>query len=981
MKNVFLTLLMVMLANMLAAQMDVVLPTIRTGSDDGEPIELKRLNIDVFVADNIATTTFEMQFYNNNDRVMEGALNFPLNEGVTVSRFALEVNGKMREGVVIEKEQATQAFEAVTRRNIDPGIVEATKGNNFRARVYPIPAKGYKKATIAFEKELTGDNDNYIYQLPLNFKEELEEFSVKVEVVKNKPQPAKRGHPSINLHFSEERNSYIGEYNKKNVLLDSQLAFSIPKPEKVHEVLTYEGEVTSDNYFYINLNLDEEYRTKSKPSKIAIIWDESLSGKTRDIEKELKILESYLTWMKDGAIELKTFSNTLHTHKEFRVKEGKCPELIDFLKSTQYDGGTNLGSIDFNSIKSEEILLFTDGISTFGEIPADNFNSPVISINSSKTADHNLLRFFASASNGVYANAFNLTKKDVLNLLQHQQKRFIKAEYDPQNITDFYPETGTVIAGDFSCAGKAEGAENEIQLHFGFGDNITESHTVLIDNSKRIENSLGERIWAQKKLKHLLVEGDNEKIKEHGKKYSLVTPGTSLIVLDRVQDYVRHEVTPPESLQNEYNRLISQKRKENAQQKQNRLNSLCNQFKADVEWWKTSGEYKTQDNTKSDVNSPSPPPASSQEIRVVDNDVEIEDELVLEETQADQNTEASVEAFAAVEEEEVVVRSASAPSGTQENPDGMPVLSSSVNIKKYESDASYMNEIKATNANDLYKKYLTLKPDNSNNPSFYFDVASYMFQKLRRDNGLRVISNLAELEMENTEMMRTLGRKLSEHQFYEEAIAVFKEVMNLRSFEPHSYIDLGLTYAEMGEYQKAIDNLYAVIEKDWDSDIIFRFSGIELIVLHDINNIMYHHREEIDISNINECFIKHMPVDVRVVIDWDANETDIDLWVIDPRGEKCFYKNNKTQIGGKLSNDITQGYGPEEFRLKNAIEGKYAVDVNFYGSRKQTLLRNITVRAIVYTNFGSDNEDKKILTLQLEPNKEGEYTVGELMFE
>ena len=43
-----------------------------------EPIVISDLHISVFVLENIATTTMEMRFYNDNDRVMEGEFNFPL---------------------------------------------------------------------------------------------------------------------------------------------------------------------------------------------------------------------------------------------------------------------------------------------------------------------------------------------------------------------------------------------------------------------------------------------------------------------------------------------------------------------------------------------------------------------------------------------------------------------------------------------------------------------------------------------------------------------------------------------------------------------------------------------------------------------------------------------------------------------------------------------------------------------------------------
>ncbi|MGM0530473.1 MAG: energy transducer TonB [Bacteroidota bacterium] len=49
---------------------------------------------------------------------------------------------------------------------------------------------------------------------------------------------------------------------------------------------------------------------------------------------------------------------------------------------------------------------------------------------------------------------------------------------------------------------------------------------------------------------------------------------------------------------------------------------------------------------------PPPPPSSTEELNIVDDDVDIEDELRLERTEADEDTEVSVDAFAEEEEEE-----------------------------------------------------------------------------------------------------------------------------------------------------------------------------------------------------------------------------------------------------------------------------------------------------------------------------------------
>ncbi|MFV0345342.1 MAG: VIT domain-containing protein [Bacteroidales bacterium] len=936
---------------------DIIFPRITSNISKNETeIQIKKLKVDVFVLENIATTTLEMEFYNANNRVMEGELNFPLANGVTVSRFALDVNGEMREGAVVEKEKATQAFESVIRRNIDPGLVEVTKGNNFKARVYPIPAKGYKKALIAFEQELKGD-EKYVYQLPVNFKHELEKFSVKVEVVMNKPEVVKSSHPAINLEFTNVRNSYISELNQSNVKLDSRIAFAMPKPDKISTVQTYKGLISNDNYFYINLSPKAGTSAKKKPSSISLVWDESGSGDKRNIDKELALLKSYLAWVGNCKVELIRFSNVLHSQKAYSVRGGKSDELIEELQTIQYDGATNFAALDFNSISSDEILLFSEGISNFGELECkDLSSSSIIAINSSGTANHTLLEAYATKTGGVYVDASTLSADAAEKLMTVVPKVFIGAEYSHDNIKDFYPAKGTIVAGNFSCAGIAEGAKNNIKLHFGYGNEVTDTYEITVDNSQRLENGVGERMWAQKKLKALQIADNRDEILEHCKKYRLVSSETSLIVLDDVSDYVRYKITPPQSLLAEYNRLVSLQNKSRHDSRESRIERLCKVFKDDIAWWESEHKKPIKKEKSADA-------------QILDDDG-IGERIAVREM-LDNRGEAALQMEEAEELSEVEADKKTSRSKSN---------SSTIEIKAWESDADYMSEFKATDKENLYNKYLELKPKYKESPSFYFDVSSYLFQKGEKRAGLRVLSNLAELEMESPELLRTLGRKLSEYGFYSEALYIFKEIMKTRSFEPHSYIDLGMTYAYLGEYQKAIDNLYTIIDKEWDLDIISRFNGIELIVLHDINNIINKHPKGLDISKINDCFIKHMPVDIRVVVDWDADNTDIDLWTTDPNNERCGYSRNRTLIGGKISNDMTQGYGPEEFRLKKAPMGKYKIEVNFYGTRRQALLENVTVRALVYTHFGSSNEQFRVMTLQLSPSNSGMFDVGTLEF-
>ena len=135
----------------------------------------------------------------------------------------------------------------------------------------------------------------------------------------------------------------------------------------------------------------------------------------------------------------------------------------------------------------------------------------------------------------------------------------------------------------------------------------------------------------------------------------------------------------------------------------------------------------------------------------------------------------------------------------------------------------------------------------------------------------------------------------------------------------------------------------------------------------------------IDTSRIDRRLLQNFPVDIRVVLTWNTDDCDIDLWVTDPDGEKCFYGNKLTQNGGRISRDFTQGYGPEEFCIKQAVKGKYKIEANYYGTHSQKILQPVVVQAEVYTNFGTPYQKKEVLTLQLDTIK-GSFTVGEIKF-
>ncbi len=102
-------------------------------------------------------------------------------------------------------------------------------------------------------------------------------------------------------------------------------------------------------------------------------------------------------------------------------------------------------------------------------------------------------------------------------------------------------------------------------------------------------------------------------------------------------------------------------------------------------------------------------------------------------------------------------------------------------------------------------------------------------------------------------------------------------------------------------------------------------------------------------------FAKVPKRDLKVVLTWDT-PTDVDLWVIDPKGEKCYYGHRSTSSGGNLDVDVTSGYGPETFTMTNGLPGNYAVQVQYYSAGRAPVTR-VNVHLVMYE--GTPREERK----------------------
>ena len=243
------------------------------------------------------------------------------------------------------------------------------------------------------------------------------------------------------------------------------------------------------------------------------------------------------------------------------------------------------------------------------------------------------------------------------------------------------------------------------------------------------------------------------------------------------------------------------------------------------------------------------------------------------------------------------------------------------------------------------------------------------------DEAWQVLSNVSEIKLESPELLKTYGYKLLELNKPSEAVEVFQELVKIKGEDPQSYRDLAMAYERNNSYQEALDTYYTVLSRKWDR----RFLQVKDVVLKEMNRLIAVH-SKLNVSKIDRRLIYPMPLDIRVTLEWTADNSDIDLYFIDPFGETGYYGKSLTKIGSRLSGDIRQGFGPEEFALRRAADGTYTVKVEYFGDNRQNLAGPVILRVVMYTNYGTKKEKSEEILVRVKSRKEM-LEIGELIFE
>ncbi|MBB6560060.1 tetratricopeptide (TPR) repeat protein [Acidovorax soli] len=942
------------------------------------PIELRRMDVQATIVGRTAATRIELELFNPNARVLEAQLQFPLAEGQSVTGFALDIEGELRPAVPVEKAKGRQVFEDVTRARVDPALLESVGGNHHRLRVYPLPANGSRRVVLELA-EVLPNAAAPVWRLPMGLQAPAARLDVSVRVAGVAPGGIKAQLGTLRLPaHAEGADARITLASARHSRGD-ELRVQLPTAPQAARPLVATQRFDGASYFYAELPVAARSAERARPERVGLVWDASGSGAARDHTRELALLDAWLRRLGTVEVLLQPVRDVAGPIERYSVQGGNWSALRDRLKAMAYDGATQAAALRAPE-GVQMALVFSDGLGNWGAgndataLPAQPV--PTYALSASAGSNAAALRRMAEASGGNYLDLLAVSTTQALDALARQAPRVqvTAAEgADDVELASTLPEQGRI-----ALAGRFTGPEAVVTLQWPLPGGKSETRSLRIqapaadDAPANLATGVAAHRWAALRMARLEAEGERQRaaVRRLGQAFRIASRETSLIVLDTVQDYARHGIEPPPALRARWAQLRTDSASREAARSAEQLDRIARQFGDKIAWWE-------QDFPKGDLPA-KPKEAAGEGVRAAA--APTAQSAALPPPAAApmaQSAPAPMAQSAPVASGQPALRMATAAPG---GPAAPP--SASIQLRAWQPDAPYLRRLRAAGSvEDMEAIYLDERPSHTHSTAFFLDVADLLYERGHSALARRVLSNLAEMELENRHVLRILAYRLLQAGDTAVALPVLRSVLALAPDEPQSWRDLGLALAKAGQHQAAVDQLWQVVAKPWDG----RFPGVELIALAELNAIAAQAQAQaagqpVNTAAMDPRLLRNLPLDLRAVLSWDADNTDIDLYVEDPNGQQAYYGHRLTTQGGRMSADFTGGYGPEEFSLKHAKPGTYTVRARFFGHNQQLVTPATTLMLRLSTGFGTPAQKDQDVVLRLTGRGDvvtvGSFTIG-----
>ncbi len=569
------------------------------------PLTVGYHKVSVEIRDQIARTTIEESFVNHTSGVLEGQFHFPLPADASISGFGMWIGDKLVEADIVEKQRAREIYETILREKRDPGLLEWTGGNIFKARVYPIPGKSEKRIKIVYTQVLPrqGDSYRYCYALQSDLLRQNPLRQLDLEVTVSSTQPL----AGVTCPTHQTRNQLTEhaariEFSAQKYTPTRDFEVLVQTAGQTPDVVFIPHQRGDDGYFLLQLQppadaagWKRDVLPDNQPLDLLILADTSASMDQSSRKTQAEVLAALL-----GSLSPKDTFNlamcdvdcTWAFTEPQKAEEKAVVVAREQLTKRRSLGWTNLDrafeAVAANVQSGTQVVYLGDGIVTTGDMDGPAFvqrlqrlvggkGATLHAVAVSSSYDQAVLRGIAGIGGGSLREVSGevgaqQTAKNLLAEITRPALRNIQLEFKGLRTARVYPRvlpnvpagTQQIVLGRYLPTNSEQNGE-VIATGTLDGKSVTYRTTFVIPPTSDLRSptsaaltpspesrapssdaSFIPRLWARMHLDELLAQGTSQEVQDEiinlSEEFHLMTPYTSLLILETDADRERFKV-------------------------------------------------------------------------------------------------------------------------------------------------------------------------------------------------------------------------------------------------------------------------------------------------------------------------------------------------------------------------------------------------------------------------------------------------------
>jgi tetratricopeptide (TPR) repeat protein len=933
---------------------------ISLSDSDGQELSLEDLSVRAAIHGMLSLTELEFRFRNPQSRRIEGRFACTLPPNAAISRFAKEVNGQLMEGEVVERLRANQVYEQFLHQMRDPALLEQDQGNRFSARIFPIEANASVRILLSYSTLLPMRGGVRTYSLPLRGISQVGHFTFRAFA---QPLPGEGTSANASLTHTTADVYSLDEHDFTPAR-DIELSWRPSADAPASRILT------AGDFYLASFRPPSNVGRLERATHDWLFYVDTSASAAESAEHRMNALSTLLAALPpNDRVQVNAFDHDVVVLGTGSAAE-LSPSIRGLLESRLFLGGTDLGSAMRHAAKSAQekpdrvIVFVSDFVATLGATDASDLNRVIRTIPSTSRVNALILgpreetsvaKALTRGRGRIIRVRFTDSMNDDVRAAAASLKQPPGASFDvtdssaewvyPRHVDDVQPGDEVIVlgktraGGDISVALSGTSAGTRATLPGGTFGPLLEREAYRAYLESLAEREADETSDAVRRA--LQTEQVRISVEQR-----VVTPRTTMLVLESESDYQRFGLdrralaailTIDAGGIARIDRKTDQPRplpiQRTAVMKSSAVAQPSNQGALDAGVAQNTVAREAQDAVAVTAESPAvlaPPRAAG----TVTND--------------------RARTMVAPPPTPVTPQEAKKDDSGwihRRLPAAAEVADLQKKLARNPRDRELYNSLSEALAalgqwRDLRRLALAWQPYDPENPQVYEVLGNADEHLDNRVEAARAYGSIIEVAAAKPELLQRAGLLLVRVGRASVAETPLRRALELRPDRVNSYRHLALMLWLDGRPEEAARVLESATRQTFPN----WYGNAQRVIREELG---YVYRTILSKSPQRKQDITdrahEFGVDVnrrdalRVTLAWETDANDVDLHVVDPAGEECFYGHKQNRSGLTLYEDITQGLGPEVIRVEEVDRGTYHVGVRYFSAGPMGVSRGLVV--------------------------------------